>query len=119
MEEAIRLKERLTEKAYWSDEHRYSTTKYIIEKMIMGELGMPDTLVIPPDKPRDAKDIDPKVREAFGMKPLIEEPLPGDQTPVKPEVKTDSNTSEIDTGDDADNGGENTETPAEEQAVGS
>ncbi len=75
MEEAIRLKERLTEKAYWADEAQYSATKYVLERMIMTDLGKPVERMIPPNKPRSAVDLPKDVRDAFDARPRIEDPL--------------------------------------------
>jgi len=77
MEEAVRLKERLTERAYWADEARISSIKYAIQKMIMHELGKPLERIIPPGKPRDAGDVDEDVRKALGIQQRFEDPLPG------------------------------------------
>lgn len=76
MEEAIRLKEQLTGRAYWADEAQVSTAKYIIQQMIMNELGKPLTPVIYPKKPRDGKDLDEDVKQKMGISGLIEAPLP-------------------------------------------
>jgi len=77
MIEAIRLKERLTQKAYWADSARHSAVKYAIQRMIMHELGRPVEGIIPPDKPRNAEGIDPAVKKALGIEPRLEPPLPG------------------------------------------
>jgi len=79
MEEAIRLKERLTERTYWSDQSQYSAAKYVVQRMIMAELGKPVERVIPPRKPRDTGELGPDIRKAFGISPRIEDPLPGPQ----------------------------------------
>jgi len=85
MEEAIRLKERLTGKAYWSGYSRDSSAKYIIQRMMMQELGRPVEDIIPPARPRNAESIDPVVRKAFGIEPRVENPLPTPRTKtVKP-----------------------------------
>ena len=76
MDEAIRLKERLEEQAYWADETRVSTVRYVIQRMIMQDLGKPFQMVIPPDKPRDAGELPEDVRGRLGMQSLIEPPLP-------------------------------------------
>lgn len=86
MEEAIRLKERLTEKAYWADEAQYSAAKYIVERLVMTELGKPVERVIPPNKPRTAEGLPKDVRNAFDAQPRIEDPLPGDACPMKPKA---------------------------------
>jgi hypothetical protein len=77
MEEAIRLKERLTEKAYWADESRISSAKYLIQQMIMQELGKPVERIVPPDKPRDADKVESDVRKALGISKRYEDPIPG------------------------------------------
>jgi len=76
MEEAIRLKERLSGRAFWSDEAQYSAVKYVIERMMMQELRKPVERIIPPGKPRDADQIEPAVRERFGIQQRYEDPLP-------------------------------------------
>jgi hypothetical protein len=76
MTEAISLKERITNKAYWADEARGSNAKYMIERMIMQDLGKPVEEVIPPQRPLDVREIDPEVRDAFGIEELIQKPLP-------------------------------------------
>jgi len=76
MEEGIRLKERLMEQAYWADESRISSVRYVIERMMMQELGKPFQRVVPTEKPRDPADLPEDVRERFGLQGLIEPPLP-------------------------------------------
>jgi type IV pilus assembly protein PilQ len=75
MEEAIRLKERITEKAFWADESQISSAQNIIQRMLMNELGKPTERMITPGKPRDAVDMDIDVREKFGAGPRFEDPL--------------------------------------------
>jgi type IV pilus assembly protein PilQ len=89
-EEAIRLKERLTGQPYWSTYSQESSIKYVIQRMMMQDLGRPVEMVIPPDKPRSAEDLDSKVQEAFGMGPRLElpldepnEPADGNATPAR------------------------------------
>ena len=76
MIEAIKLKERLTDQAYWRDQPRHSVTKYIIQRMIMNELGRPVDEVITPDKPLDVNEIHPDARKAMGIKKEPQTPLP-------------------------------------------
>jgi len=76
LEEAIRLKERLTEAAYWSDNAQSSVIKYAIQRMIMHELGKPVERIIPPAKPRSGADVDEDVRDALGIDRRYEDPLP-------------------------------------------
>mgnify|MGYP000864750056 CR=1 FL=1 len=73
--EAIRLKERLTETAYWADEGRQSAAKYVIERMIMQELNLPVEQVIPPARPLDTGRLDQSIRNAFGIVPPPDVPL--------------------------------------------
>ncbi len=76
LEEALRLKERLTEAAYWSDNAQSSVIKYAIQRMIMHELGKPVERIIPPAKPRSGADVDEDVRERLGIEQRYEDPLP-------------------------------------------
>jgi hypothetical protein len=76
MEEAIRLKERLTAKAYWADQPQDSSVRFLIQRMILSELVRPYRPANYPAKPRTAADLDPAVRKALGMMPLLEEPAP-------------------------------------------
>jgi type IV pilus assembly protein PilQ len=77
MIEAIRLKERLTNSAYWADENRSSTVRHIVQRMIMQELGHPVDSVVIPDRPLDVEKIDPEAREELGIKPQAQPPLTG------------------------------------------
>ena len=81
MIEAIRLKERLTGEAYWSEQSQYSTVKYMIQRMIMQQMGKPVELVIPAQKPRDGGSLPKNVRKALGIDKRPEEPLPGPKKP--------------------------------------
>jgi type IV pilus assembly protein PilQ len=74
--EAIRLKERLTRKAYWADETQDSSTRYVIQHMMMHELGKPTAIIIPPRKPLNVNRIDPAVRQSFGMEEDYQTPMP-------------------------------------------
>jgi type IV pilus assembly protein PilQ len=88
LEEAIRLKERLSGRPYWSDYAQDSAVKYVVQRMIMQDLGRPTELVIPPGKPRRARSLDKPVQDAFGMADRVELPL-GEPTPsVKEEDDT-------------------------------
>ncbi len=75
LEEAIRVKERLSGRPYWADHGQDSAIKYIIQRMIMHDLGKPVELVIPPGKPRSATGLDEDVQEALGMDKRFEVPL--------------------------------------------
>ena len=77
MEEAIRLKERLTKEAIWAHEARYSSIHYLVQRMIMQELGHPVEKVILPGKPRDGMSLDENIRKALGIGPRPEMPLEG------------------------------------------
>jgi len=75
MEEAINLKERLTHLAYWADEVRDSSVKYVIQRMIMTDLGRAPEPVIIRKKPRNGVVLDEDVKRAFGITEKLEEPL--------------------------------------------
>lgn len=83
MIEAVHMKERMCEKAYWADSARTSTAGYVIERLIMHELGKPYSTVISPDRPRDPACLPADVKAAFEIDGLLEAPLPG-QTPACP-----------------------------------
>ena len=68
MPEAINLKERLSDQAYWADQPENITTRYFVERMIMQELDKPYGDVLPPGRPLQADKINPEVRKAFGIK---------------------------------------------------
>ena len=74
--EAISLKEQLTQKAYWADEVQNAPTRYVVERMIMQELGKSYKTVIPPDRPLDNQKIPEDVRKALGIQPEINQPGP-------------------------------------------
>ncbi|MHC4562578.1 MAG: secretin N-terminal domain-containing protein [Planctomycetota bacterium] len=74
--EAIRLKERLTEEAYWAREAEASSAKNVIQRMMMEELKRPGSKVIYPNKPLDGKGLKSKTRKAFGIRRRREVPLP-------------------------------------------
>lgn len=78
LDEALVLKERLTNQAMWSTEPRVSSAAYIIQKMVMQELGLPAEKVLPPFKPRDAGLLDEEVRDALGIGTSRELPLTAD-----------------------------------------
>jgi type IV pilus assembly protein PilQ len=84
MEEAIRLKERMTARSYWAGQPQYSSIRYVIQQMLMAELGKPYRRVTYPRRPRNAANIDPQVRKMLGMRALIEDPLPGPPPPLPP-----------------------------------
>ena len=75
MEEAIRLRERITGKAFWSDYAQDTSVHFVIQRMMMQDLGRPVERMIPPAKPRDAANVEPVVRDAFGITQRYEDPL--------------------------------------------
>ncbi len=68
MIEAIELKEQLTEKAYWSDEARHSSIRFLVQKMMMQELGKDPRAVIPVDRPIILETLPQDVRKTFGIR---------------------------------------------------
>jgi len=99
MHQAITLKERMTNKAYWSDEARHSAIRFLIRKMVMQEMGKPVDQVVPPDRPLDSGQIDPDVRKAFGIIPAPKSPSPDIQKDYEELIKeipapTDTKTRE-------------------------
>lgn len=88
MLEAVNLKERLLQKAFWADASRHSAVKYVIQSMIMHDLGKPVDVVIPPAKPRNAEGLDPEVKKALGIEPRLELPLPDEVARPAPPAET-------------------------------
>jgi hypothetical protein len=100
LEEAIRMKERLSGRPYWADYAQDSAIKYVVQRMIMHDLGRPVELVIPPGKPRRASSLDAPVRDAFGMKDRVELPL-GEPPPSQKDTDdADTNTEDTDANTD-------------------
>jgi len=89
--EAIRIKEQLTQKAYWSSEVQHAASKYVVERMIMQELGKPYDTVIPPNRPLDAGRIPEDIRKALGIQPELPLSWPRSMTgqTVRPSVKVE------------------------------
>jgi type IV pilus assembly protein PilQ len=74
--EAVELKERLTEEAYWAGESRVSSIRYLLQRIIMDGIDEPVARVIPADKPLDAEGLTDESRDALGIEPRILDPLP-------------------------------------------
>ncbi|KPK86307.1 MAG: hypothetical protein AMJ81_01635 [Phycisphaerae bacterium SM23_33] len=77
MDEAARLKERLTKQAIWAQESRISGVDFIMERMVLQELGLPVEKIVMPYKPRNGMKLDKSVRDALGIGPRPELPLEG------------------------------------------
>ncbi len=75
MEEALQMKEQLTRQAIWAHEPRHSAVKYVVQAMMMQELGKPVGEVIPPLRPRDPAVLDEKVKQVFGIEEIPQLPL--------------------------------------------
>ena len=94
LEEAMRMKERLTNQALWAQESRVSSAGYIIQRMIMQELGQPVEKVAIPRKPRDGMLLDKKIRDALGVGPRPELPLDLPATTTRPAGSGNAKTPE-------------------------
>jgi len=77
MIEAIELKEKITDKAYWSETAQFSVVKYLVERLIMNDLGKPYRWIIPPERPLDDMKLDPEVRDRLLIHPEPTDPVPG------------------------------------------
>jgi len=73
--EAIELKERLTNRAYWADAVHESNVRFVIQRMIMNDLGKPVHRVIPRRKPLDGKGLGDDVKKALNIQPRVLDPL--------------------------------------------
>jgi type IV pilus assembly protein PilQ len=74
MIEAVRMKERLTDQAIWSGETEGSSVHFLIQRMMMQDLGKPYTRIIEPCRPAEVLQMEPDIREKFGYKPAAEDP---------------------------------------------
>jgi len=79
MLEAIRLKEQLTRQAMWAAESRSSDTHYVLQEMVMKELGLPADIVIPPLKPLNVDCLPEPARKALGIQKRLMLPFPPPQ----------------------------------------
>ena len=87
MIEAIRLKERLSRKAYWAEQPAFMSTRNIIKRMIMEDLDEPFEKVTYPAKPLDANKQTPAVRKRLGIENRKILPL---NWPGPPEARLDA-----------------------------
>jgi len=96
--EAIRLKERMTSRTYWADVAQESSARFIIQRMIMHDLGKATERVIPRRRPINGEGLGDDVKKAFGMQPRVEDPLDIADPPVEDDADDDD--------DDDDDGGD-------------
>lgn len=80
--DAIRLKEKLTGEAFWANSTRHVAGRYLVEQMLMDEMGVDYKTVTPPGQPLNINRLDPEVRRILGMQeaPTKSGLLPGNQT---------------------------------------
>ena len=81
--EGLDLKERLTRQTIWATEPRQTSVDYVVQRMIMQELGQPFEKVAVPYKPRDGMLLEREIREALGIGERTEMPVPGLDEPRK------------------------------------
>ncbi len=67
MADALHLKEKLTGKAVWAEFNKYSEVNHFLQRMMMHELGREVDVLVPPNRPRDLKTLDPAVRKKLGI----------------------------------------------------
>lgn len=80
--DAIALKEQLTHKALWAGQEGHLTTRYLVMKMIMAEMGKPAGMVLPPTRALDNQQIDEDVRRTLGIGMFHETPPPPEMRPI-------------------------------------
>ncbi|MFB3891510.1 MAG: secretin and TonB N-terminal domain-containing protein [Phycisphaerae bacterium] len=76
MPEAITLNEQVTRKAYWHNEVRRSDAQWIIQQMMMEEIGKPFEEGVPPIKPLNVNKLPTDVRDVLDLKQRAVMPLP-------------------------------------------
>ena len=92
MEEAMKMKEQITNRAVWAGEPRDNAARWVVQKMILRDLGLDPNLVSPPDKPLDPRALPETAREALGIGVFTTSPQPQPEikpapTQVKPPAK--------------------------------
>ncbi|MCK5113826.1 MAG: secretin and TonB N-terminal domain-containing protein [Phycisphaerae bacterium] len=91
MVEAIQLKEKLTQQAYWADMPMESSTRYVVTRMMMQEIGLPYEPIVTPRRPVDSGTLPKKVRNKFGImkKPTDwPKPKPRKMTKKRSQIQT-------------------------------
>ena len=82
MIEAVRMKERLTERAYWDEHTRHSAARHLVERLVMHDLGVPVERVIPRRKPmHPERELSEDVRDRLGIDKRHEDPIPVEYRP--------------------------------------
>ncbi len=86
MADAIHLKEKLTGQAIWSDHNKSSEVQHFLEKMMMREIGRDVDMLVPPNRPKDLEQLDPEVKQKFGISGIpeisgVQPPQPRETTP--------------------------------------
>ncbi|NLF29945.1 MAG: hypothetical protein GX591_03555 [Planctomycetes bacterium] len=79
-DEAIRFKEYLTGEAIWASEGRVGLTNWVLETMILNEMGHNVNILTEPHRPADLMALPEDVREALGVgpdhvAPIVPEPV--------------------------------------------
>lgn len=67
MSDAIQLKEQLTHRAYWADIPMAASTRHVVTRMMMQEIGMPYQRMVTPRRPADSANLPKPVRDKFGI----------------------------------------------------
>ncbi|NBB94195.1 MAG: hypothetical protein GVY16_00450 [Planctomycetes bacterium] len=95
MIQAIRLKERLTDQAYWAEQPRFVSSRDVVKRMIMQDLGMPIESVQYPTRPLSDDRIPLEARERMSIENPIETPVRGPRRMSAPPVRGDEAGIEI------------------------
>ncbi len=86
--DAIRMKEGLTEQEYWKSKVHAGSARYLLQRMIMEEMGKPTSRIVPPHRVGDPDKMDDKVRERFGVTKRLVDPwrgtLESDEKAIEP-----------------------------------
>ncbi len=77
LSEAIHLRERLTGEAYWASDVRTRMSRFLLERIVMSDMGKPVERVIPPHRPVNVDDMDRKAAERLGIEPRVRDDWPG------------------------------------------
>ena len=83
MLEAIQYKEQLTGEAIWANQPRMSSTRWVVQKMVMNDLAENVNIVIPPARPLRPEMLPAPVKDAFGIGRSYDAPIMPEPVPVK------------------------------------
>ena len=81
MIEAIHIKERMKDQAYWAHESRPATARFVIQQMIMQDMDQPVERIVTPSRPLDIRKLDKAIQTELNL-------LPREWMPLEEQVRS-------------------------------